>query len=71
MASSDAPKSLNMSREATCSGLRKSETIQKRIIAPKIRRSLNTSGVTSPPAMTIFAIGDISPHETLASSIEP
>lgn len=71
MASSEAPKSFIRSAGATCSGLPKKEAIQKRIIAPKTRRSVTTSGVMIPPTITSLATGDISPHMALAPSIAP
>ena len=71
IASSEAPKSFIMSAGGTCSGLRKSEAVQKRSIAPATRRSVTTSGVTTPPAMTALATGDIRPHMALAPSMAP
>ena len=71
MASNEAPSSLAMSLWCTCSGFWKKETSQKSTMAPKMRRSVSTSGLMRPPAMTIFATGDMSPHMALAASIEP
>ena len=69
MASSEAPNNLARSFGATCSLGRNHETIQKSAIAPKIRRSFSTKGVTAPETITTLARGDISPHMRLAENM--
>ncbi len=69
MAKSEAKNSLTMSLWSTCSGFRKSDTSQNSSIAPPMRISVTTHGVTAPLAITTFDTGDISPHIAFAPNM--
>lgn len=51
-------------------GFLKKEVSQNKIMAPPIRRSVTTNGVTAPPSMINLETGDINPHMILAPNIE-
>ena len=70
MAKSDAKNNVTISWWLTCSGFWKRDTIQNRTIAPPIRKSLTTNGVTAPPAIIVLVTGDIIPHIVFAPSME-
>ena len=48
---------------------REKEVIQKSTIAPPIRKSVTTRGVTAPPNMINLDMGDISPHMAFAPNM--